>query len=312
MRKGMLSRCGVAGVALLALVMSSSRVTQAADADRHPDLQGVWSFATLTPLERPAEFAGKAELTAEEAAEFVKRSLERSDKDRRDGGGAADVSRAYNDFWWDYGSSASRQTSLVVDPPDGRIPAMTESARLRATGYPRDDRNDNPEERGLAERCIIGFNSGPPMMPSAYNNNVQLVQSPGTVVIVNEMIHSARVVRLGGTHLPADMRILTGDSVGHWDGDTLVVDTTNFLKAGSVRGSSRDLHLVERFTRVNDKTLRYQFTVDDPTTWTQPWTVSMPMSLSEEPMYEYACHEGNHGLMGILKGGRFKDSESAR
>ncbi len=308
MRRGILSDGGVLSASVLTLLMSSGALAQRAPmAGDRPGLDGVWSFATLTPLERPAEFAGKETLTDEEAAAFARRALERADKDRRDGGGAADVSRAYNDFWWDYGNDATNQTSLVVDPPDGRIPPLTAAARARLGERVRGDRDDNPEERSLSERCILGFNSGPPMLPSAYNNNVQLVQTPGSVVIANEMIHSARIVRMNGEHLPATMRLLTGDSVGHWDGDTLVVDTTNFLKGGMFRGSSVNLHLIERFTRLDDDRLRYEFTVDDPDTWTRPWTASIPMSRSDDLIYEYACHEGNTGLEGILKGGRYLD-----
>ncbi|HEV3139397.1 MAG TPA: hypothetical protein VGY57_02710, partial [Vicinamibacterales bacterium] len=169
---------------------------------------------------------------------------------------------------------------------------------------------DNPEERPLAERCILGFNSGPPMVPSAYNNNVQIVQSPTHVAIVNEMIHSARLVDMTGRpHFPATMRFLTGDSIGHWEGDTLVVDTTNFSIEGGFRGASTSLHLVERFTRVAADALRYEFTVDDPATWTRKWSVSMPMARSTEQMFEYACHEGNYALEDVLKGARFGEKK---
>src|SRR5439155_26272709 len=208
------------------------------------------------------------------------------------------------DFWWDFGTRIAKQRSLVVDPPDGRVPAMTEQARARLAA--RRGKFDNPEERPLAERCIIGFNSGPPMVPSAYNNNVQIVQTPTSVAIVNEMIHSARIVDLTGRpHMPATMRFLTGDSIGRWDGDTLVVDTTNFSIDGGFRGASSNLHLVERFTRAGPDALRYEFTVDDPATWTRPWSVAMPMARSTERMYEYACHEGNYALEDVLKGARF-------
>src|SRR5205814_5753178 len=196
-------------------------------ADGHPDLQGTWDFAQLTPFERPGSFAGKQSLTDEEAEEFAQQRIETGNKDKRDGGAAADVERAYNDFWWDFGTRIAKQRSLVVDPPDGRVPPVTEAARARQAA--RRGKFDNPEERPLAERCILGFNSGPPMVPSAYNNNVQIVQTPTRVAIVNEMIHSARMVDMTGRqHLPAAIRFLTGDSVGRWDGDTLVVDTTNF------------------------------------------------------------------------------------
>jgi hypothetical protein len=276
--------------------------------DGHPDLQGTWDFAQLTPLERPSEFKDKDSVTEEEAEEFAQRRVETSNKDRRDGGAAADVERAYNDFWWDFGTRIAKQPSLVVDPPDGRIPPLTAEARDR--NAQRRALYDNPEERPLAERCILGFNSGPPMVPSAYNNNMQLVQTPRHVVILNEMIHSARIVDISGRpHLPKAMRSLTGDSIGRWEGETLVVDTTNFAKERAFRGASADMHLVERFTRVDRDTLRYEFTVEDPATWTRKWTASIPMTRSNELIFEYACHEGNYALEGVLKGARFQEKQ---
>jgi len=277
-------------------------------ADGRPDLQGTWDFAQLTPLERPGEFAGKDTITEEEAEQFAERRVETTHKDRRDGGATVDIERAYNDFWWDFGTRIATQPSLVVDPPDGRIPSLTPAAQQRIEK--RRNHFDNPEERPLAERCILGFNSGPPMVPSAYNNNVQLVQMSGYVVILNEMIHSARIVDLSGRpHRPQTMRFLTGDSIGRWDGDTLVVDTTNFSIEGGFRGASANLHLVERFTRVDRETLRYEFTVDDPATWTRPWSASIPMTRTDELMFEYACHEGNYALEGVLKGARYQERQ---
>jgi hypothetical protein len=274
--------------------------------DGHPDLQGIWDFAQLTPFERPGDFAGKSSFTDDEAEEFAQQRIETSNKDRRDGGAAADVERAYNDFWWDFGTRVSKQTSLVVDPPDGRVPPRTPEAEQRVSR--RKPLYDNPEERPLPERCILGFNSGPPMVPSAYNNNVQLVQTHDYVTIVNEMIHSARIVDLTGRpHAPKAIRYLTGDSVGQWEGDTLVVDTTNFQKDGAFRGASANMHLIERFTRVDENALRYEFTVDDPATWTKKWTASIPMVRTNERMFEYSCHEANYALEGVLKGARFQE-----
>ena len=278
--------------------------------DGRPDLQGVWDFATLTPMERPKEFGDKAVLTEQEAAEYARQRLEANNKDRR-GTGAADVAGAYNDFWWDYGSSATRQTSLVVDPKDGQIPAVTREAQERLAQ--RAPRYDNPEDRPLAERCIMGFNAGPPMTPSAYNNNVQIVQTPDYVVIMNEMIHTARIVPLDNRPAPAPhLRFMAGDSRGRWEGDTLVVETKSFLRQTSLRGSSPHMRLEERFTRVDAGTLRYEFTVTDPTTWVRPWTASVPMKLSDELIYEYACHEGNYAMEGVLKGGRLADELAAK
>jgi hypothetical protein len=276
--------------------------------DVHADLQGTWDFAQLTPFERPGEFAGKEAISEEEAEEFAQKRVETTHKDRRDGGAAADVERAYNDFWWDFGHRISKQTSLVVDPPDGRIPPTTPESQKRAAE--RRGKFENPEERPLPERCILGFNSGPPMVPSAYNNNVQIVQNGTHVLIQNEMIHSARIVDMSGrAHFPDSMRFLTGDSIGRWDGDTLVVDTTNFSKDGTFRNNSANMHLVERFTRLDKDTLRYDFTIDDPATWTKKWSASIPMVRTDDLMFEYACHEGNHALEGVLKGARYQEKQ---
>src|SRR5262245_56237437 len=213
------------------LAKTTSKAAIPKTPDGKPDLQGTWDFAQLTPFERPGAFAGKDEISQEEAEVYAAERAANSNKDRRDGTAAADVERAYNDFWWDFGTRVAKQTSLVVDPPDGRVPATTPEHPARIAARAVQPRHDNPEERPFAERCILGFNSGPPMVPSAYNNNVQIVQTPGQVLILNEMIHSARVVDMTRKqHHPASMRFLTGDSIGRWEGQTLIVDTTNFLK----------------------------------------------------------------------------------
>ncbi|HKB12186.1 MAG TPA: hypothetical protein VKD69_16105 [Vicinamibacterales bacterium] len=302
------------GILLLLAVPLAAQPKKAAaprTADGHPDLQATWDFAQLTPFERPSEFADKQTVSDEEAEEFAQRRIETSNKDKRDGGAAADVERAYNDFWWDFGKRIARQPSLVVDPPDGRVPAMLPAAQKRLAD--RRGKFDDPEERPLAERCILGFNSGPPMVPSAYNNNVQIVQTRDRVLILNEMIHSARIVDLTRRdHMPAHMRFLTGDSIGRWDGETLVVDTTNFSLEGGFRGATTKLHLVERFTRESPEALRYEFTVDDPDTWTRPWSASIPMVRSTERIFEYACHEGNYALGGVLQGARYQEKQAAK
>ena len=296
-----------------------------------PDLGGVWDFRTITPLERPAALKDKAVLTAEEAAAFTQQSIESRNADRRDGGARRDVERAYNDFWWDYGNSLSgdNRTSLIVDPPDGRIPGMTDEARERAradrAAVPRLVRSrvvigspaHGPEDVGLSERCMLGFNSGPPMLPSAYNNNVQLFQTPDHVVIFNEMVHEARVVPLDGRPtLPDGVRQWMGDSRGWWEGDTLVVESQNYTdKTGSfytiigTYGSGETLHLVERFTRVDADTLLYEFTVDDPETFTGPFTAAIPMKHTDAPLFEYACHEGNYGMTNLLLGARAVEAD---
>ncbi len=281
-------------------------------ADGRPDLQGVWDFAQLTPFERPSEFGAKSTLSDDEAEEFGQQQIEKSNKDLRPADPKADVERAYNDFWWDFGHRVARQASLVVDPPDGRVPPLTKQAEMK-TAERRAPRYENPEERPLPERCILGFNSGPPMVPSAYNNNMQLVQTKDHVLIFNEMIHNARIVDMSGRpHPPSSIRFLTGHSIGRWEGDTLVVDTANYDRDGVFRNASKNLHLIEKFSLDDNQTLRYEFTVDDPDTWTKKWTASIPMVRSDEMMFEYACHEANYALEGVLKGARFQDKNPSK
>jgi hypothetical protein len=284
--------------------------------DGHPDLQGVWSFATLTPLERPAELTGKAVLTDEEARTYEQQVLARNNADRRDGPVEADVARAYNNFWYDRGLQLAvldgkKRTSLISDPPDGKIPALTPDAQRKGNeraSLRREHAFDDPEARSLGERCL-SFNAGPPMLPGPYNNYVKLLQSQGALVIANEMIHDARMVPLDGRpHLPSAVHVWLGDSRGRWEGDTLVVDTKNFTDRTNFRGADENLHLTERFTRVDAGTLVYQFTVDDPTAFSKPWTAMVPMQHVDEEIYEYACHEGNYGLAGILRGARSKEA----
>jgi hypothetical protein len=283
----------------------------------HPDLQAVWDFATITPLERPAELSGKDVLTQDEAARFEKQVLERRNADRRDGGADADVGRAYNQFWWDYGTKVvgTKRTSLIVDPPDGRVPALTSAAQKRAEARAAALRRPaaGPEDRNLWERCILAPNAGPPMLPSAYNNNVQIFQTPTHVVVFNEMINDARIIPLDGRpHVPERIRQWKGDSRGRWEGNTLVVETTNFRDDSGFRGATGSLHLVERFTRVGPDMLLYEFTANDPATWTMPWSAAIPMNKTEGPIYEYACHEGNYGMVNILSGARAQEKAEAK
>jgi len=277
----------------------------------HPDLQGLWTNATVTPFERPAELAGKPVLTEQEAAEFEKRFAQARDADRRVGTGTdADVALAYNQFWYDRGTKVvgSRRTSLVVDPPDGKVPALTaEGQRLadaRASAR-RQRPADGPEDRPLAERCILWPTAGPPMTPVGYNNNYQIFQTPDHVAILIEMIHDVRIIPLDGKpHASPDIRQWLGDSRGRWQGNTLVVTTTNFTDKTNFRGADANLRLTERFTRVSADTINYEFTVDDPTAFTRPWTAIVPMTKTEGPLFEYACHEGNYGMTNLLKGAR--------
>jgi hypothetical protein len=282
-------------------------------ADGQPDLQGIWTNITITPLERPAELAGKEFLTPQEAAEYEKRIVAANNVDRKNLPPEVDVGLAYNDAWYDRGTKVvgTRRTSLIVDPPDGKIPALTPEAQKRqaemraaAAGHA----NDGPEGRSLAERCLLWATAGPPMLPSFYNNNYQIAQGPGYVVIMVEMIHDARIIPLDGRgHLPQNVRQWMGDARGHWEANTLVVDTTNFTDKTRFRGSADKLHLTERFTRVDPETIVYEFTVDDPTTFTKPWTAQIPMKKSQGPIFEYACHEGNYAMAGMLAGARAQE-----
>ena len=286
--------------------------------DGQPDLQGIWSNAVITPLERPADLADKEFLTEEEAIEYERRRLEETNMDRRPTDAAADLSNAYNDFWWDWGENiaVTRRTSLVIHPRDGRIPALTEEGQRRSDARAERRRlhpSDGPEDRTLADRCINWRSAGPPMMPTAYNNNFQLVQTADQVLILNEMIHDARIIPLDGRgHLQTDVRQWLGSSRGHWDGDTLVIETTNFTDQTNFRGAGENMHLTERFTRVAEDVLLYEFTVDDPDAFVESWTVQIPARKTEDLIYEYACHEGNQSMIGILGGARAEERAAAR
>ena len=280
-----------------------------------PDLQGVWDYRTLTRLERPDELEGRESLTEEELAAFTASALERRNNDRRREG-EEDVNGAYNDFWLDYGSHAAEtgQTALIVDPRDGKIPARTAVGEDRfADIRARRERGAwGPEDRSVAERCLLGFNAGPPLNPGVYNNNFQLFQSEDYVVLLIEMVHDARIIPLDNRpHLPSHVRQWRGDSVGRWEGDTLVVDTINLTHKTSFRGSGQNMHLLERFTRVDDDTLMYEYTIHDPESFSRDWSVSVPTKKNDLPIYEYACHEGNYGMTNLLAGARNLEKGSA-
>ena len=241
--------------------------------------------------------------------------MERSNRDNRGQSPEADVGGAYNEFWWDRGVHAARidgrtRTSLIVDPPDGKLPALTPEGQARAEARAEARRlhpADGPEDRSLPERCLL-FNAGPPMLSGPYNNYVQLFQTRDHVVIFNEMVHDVRIVPLDGRpHLPSALRRLQGDPRGRWDGNTLVVETTNFTDKTNVRGSGERLRLVERFTRAGANTLLYEFTVDDPASFTKPWSAALPMAKTQDQIYEYACHEANYAMIGILRGARWQE-----
>jgi hypothetical protein len=286
-----------------------------------PDLGGIWDFRTMTPLERPRDLADKSVWTEEEAAAYEQSTIARRARN------PLAPSSVHAAWWLDNGTELTddRRTSLIIDPPDGRIPPLTPDARQRQDAHGverpvrlRQSRNSpahGPEDLGIGERCLIGFSSGPPITPSAYNNNLMVFQTPDHVVLLTEMVHEVRVVPLDGRpHLDSTVPQWLGDSRGHWDGDTLVVDSTNFTTdvgsfstLGNAIGSGETLHLIERFTRVDDDTLLYEFTIDDPHTFTRRFTAALPMRRTEAPLYEFACHEGNRGLEGILRGARAQE-----
>ncbi len=274
-----------------------------------PDMQGTWDFRTITPFQRPTALAEQDEfLTAEEFAEFEAAEVVRRDRDN-----FTDTTTTgdYNQFWYDRGEELldDRRTSLITDPPTGRIPELTEAAQQKNAERRELARlAEGIEVRPLAERCIMGFNSGPPMIPSAYNNNVQIVQTDDYFLIHNEMVHNVRPVRLADTAHRDTPRKWEGDSVGTWEGDTLVIETRNFARETAFGNSSANMHLIEKFWMIDADTLGYEFTVEDPTTWTAPWTVMFPMRRGELPIYEYACHEGNYSMAGILAGWRRLES----
>jgi len=282
-----------------------------------PDLQGIWEGRSSTPLERPKELAGKEFLTEQEAAALDKQTAEAENLDRRAGNGtSSDVNLAYNQFWREKASKVrGRRTSLIVDPPEGKVPALTPAARKQDAVRAERRRlhpADGPEDRGLFERCILGL-GGLPRLVGGSNSNIQIVQTPDHVAVFHEMIHEARIIPLDGRpHVPQNIRQWLGDSRGRWEGNTLVVDTTNFVDMTSSRRSSEDLHLTERFTRVDAGTLDYEVTIDDPTTFTRPWTAVLPMPKAEGTIFEYACNEGNYGLRNLLSGARAEERSRAQ
>ena len=294
-----------------------------------PDIQGLFTFRTLTPLQRPvidsgasASLAGKAALTAEEAAAYEASRRKELNRDTQDLSVHAPGVRyqslaeggvgGYNEFWYERGIelTSDHRTSLIVDPPDGRIPyraAYQAAARIRGANI-SNGFADSYTDRSLSDRCLMGFNAGPPMVSSAYNNNVHILQTPDYVVILNEMVHNARIVPLDGRP-HGRLQQYAGDSRGRWEGETLVVETKRFLRETSLGGSSNSTHLVERFRRIDPDTVMYEFTVEDVNGYTRPWTASMPLRRTDGPLFEYACHEGNIGLAGILTGARNLDTQ---
>ena len=339
--RNLAAACTAITILALAPVGAAAQGAGAAEPPRTPwgapDLQGVWDFRSITPMERPDDQADQEFLSAEEAARLEQETLERNEEllsrpaqrtsttesvDQGENGAPG----FYNNFWLDRGTTivGTRRTSLVVDPANGKMPPLTtEEEARRAEDEERREGvgNHSPTPGGWVEdlganglqlRCITGFNSGPPMTPGGYNNNVQVFQTPDYVALLNEMNHNARIVPLDG-RAHVDLAQWTGDSRGHWEGDTLVVETSRFLRETSFASgrAGKNLRLVERFTRVSQDTLQYQAIVDDPTVWSTPWTYEVPMQWNDQPLYEYACHEGNYGLYNILAGARAQEAAEA-
>jgi hypothetical protein len=281
-------------------------------ADGQPDFQGIWSNATITPFERPDELAGKEFFTEKEAADFEKTFARESNRDRRSSDANADLKGAYNELWFDRGTRVvpTRRTSLVVDPPDGKVPPLTRAAQAAVEAR---EKIASLPPKGPADlpplvRCLVWQTVGPPMIPSAYNNNYQIIQGPGYFAILTEMIHDVRIIPLDGRpHLPANIRQWLGDARGRWEGHTLVVDTTNFTDKTNFSGSDEHLHVIERFTRTDENTILYEFTIDDPIAFTRVWKGEVPLTKAPGPIYEYACHEGNYAMEDILKGARHQE-----
>ncbi|MEQ1910000.1 MAG: hypothetical protein ABMA15_14320 [Vicinamibacterales bacterium] len=303
----------------------SAKGTPPRTPDGKPDLQGTFTFATITPLQRPEALKGKDVMTPEEAAAFEVSENLRLNRDLFDPEkGAPSVGYpprsqggvlSYNDFWYERGDqlTADRRTSLISDPPDGRIP-YTAAARARSAERAAKTAAlifDSYEDLSLVDRCLLGFNAGPPMISGTYNNNLQIVQTPGYVVIVNEMVHNARIIPTDGRPHGAFPE-WSGDSRGRWEGDTLVVETVNFRRETSLPGSTARTRVVERFTRVAPNTINYEFTVTDPDAYTRPWTAVMPLRAIDELLFEYACHEANYGMVGVLRGARFAEKEASK
>ena len=335
-------------IALAVAVAAAAFAEIPRTASGHPDLSGTYDIATLTPLERLDEHGDALALSDEQARAFARQAAERlarrnaaSDPGRSappqggDGSsGSAGNVGGYNAFWLDRGSGPFQlrgewRASIITDPADGRRPPMTERARQRADARAKMSRPntgrawwieegldpgpyDDPELRPLAERCLLGFGStgGPPILPVSYNNVKRVVQTEDHIMILIEMVHDVRIIRMNAEHAPPDIRSWLGDSIGRWEGDTLVVDTTNFNDTPALRGATRDLHVVERFRRIDEGALLYQFTVEDPSAWTAPWSGEYVWPATDQRVYEYACHEANYSFRGILRGARILETEA--
>lgn len=304
------------GLASVAVAQEANRTMPMQTPDGQPDVSGIFTFRTITPFQRPSQFADQETLDAETAAAFEASERTRQNRDlfdpERGSGGyrprAEGGVLSYNEFWYERGIelTSDKRTSLVTDPPSGRIPYTDEfrvDAQIRRLNV-RNGFADHYLDRTLGDRCMMGSNAGPPMRPGSYNNNVLILQVPGYVTITNEHIHNTRIIPISENLEHSDIRQWSGDSRAHWEGETLVIATKNFRQATNFRGSSQDTHLIERFTRLDLDTVMYEFTIGDPNNYTQPWSAAIPFRRTDGPIYEYACHEGNYGLTGIMAGAR--------
>ena len=299
---------------LIGLLITPTLSAQSTDIPRteygHPDFQGTYTYRTLTPLNRPRELQDKAVLTEAEAREWAEFEARRQNRDliidSVGGAGYPPGVISYNNFWYERGDNtiADRRTSLIYDPPNGRIPALNAAGQERARVRAENRRlSIGPEGRTLADRCLMSGGAGPPIVPGAYNNNIQIVQTRDHIMILSEMIHRARIIRIDDEHQTRHVK-WDGDAIARFEGDTLVINTQHFFYHDNGRGASDQMILEERIRRIDENTLEYDFTIEDPLSWDQPWSAKFPLRAISDPVYEYACHEGNHGLIGILAGWR--------
>ena len=299
-------------VAAVVAVAPALVLGQRAGGDGRPNLDGMWNSATATPLERPRELKDKPFFTPDEAAQWERQFIKGNEEPAP--GAATTGTGTYNTFFREFGTRVVKtlRTSIVTDPPDGRIPALTPAAaEIKRRQIERQRVFENPEELGLQDQCLTFLTAGPPLLPYSYNSNYQIVQTADAVLVHAEMIHDARVIHMNRPHLPPSIRLWMGDSVGRWEGNTLVVDTTNFNDGGGFYGDAggnfgwdRNLHIVERFSLFDPETLLYQFEIDNPTAFTRPWKGELTMTRSTGNIYEFACHEGNYSLENMLRGAR--------
>tara|TARA_B100000029_G_scaffold100220_2_gene90437 strand:- start:3958 stop:4944 length:987 start_codon:yes stop_codon:yes gene_type:complete len=304
----------VLGGFLLGPVITAQQADNPRTEHGQPDFQGTYTYRTITPLNRPRELEHLEVLTAEQAAEWEEFELRRQNRDliidSVGGAGYPPGVISYNNFWYERGENtvADRRTSLIYDPPNGRLPGLNEAGRERAQIRSENRRlSIGPEGRTLADRCLMSGGAGPPIVPGAYNNNIQIVQTKDHIMILSEMIHRARIIRFDNEHQTRHIK-WDGDAIARFEGDTLVINTRHFYYHDNGRGASNQMILEERIHRVDEHTLEYDFTIEDPLSWDRPWSAKFPLRSIDDPVYEYACHEGNHGLSGILAGWRRYES----